>query len=207
MNGYQQIRIRKEDKPLLDKLCEKEGLSQVAFLKLLLKYFDETYSIKGYTDPGIIGRENNRIGEGSLKAASAVELKKLRDAVISFTRQQEKKILLPMKEMLEELTQNPGHTENTNKLKSAIKNPYQERPTSTNEKQKVQIPSIEVKKEIALSEKMGIENENLKKENTKLREHLQLIRDNITIKKMPMGKTYYVLDGDPVQINALLRPA
>lgn len=205
MNGYQQVRIRKEDKPLLDKLCEKEGLSQVAFLRLLLTYFDETYSIKGYTETV---KEN---GGEKTRSASAEELKKLRDAVISFTRQQEKKILLPMKETVEgiaqrlneELTQHNKKISKDTKAYPTSKSTHLEQPTKINEKQKGQQISLVV--EEVPSKKILLENEGLRKENSKLREQLQLIKNNVSIKKMPMGKTYYVLDSDFVKVNALLR--
>jgi len=208
MSGYQSIRIRKEDKPLLDKLCEKEGLTQVAFLKLLLTYFDKTYSIKGYTETSAQIKEN---GEEKITSVSTEEIKKIRDTVISFIRQQEKKILLPLKESVEGIAQKLGEAPSQyneqmikdTKAFTTKKNTYQEQPPKINEKQREEQKSLE--QETTLSKKILLENEGLKKEINQLREQLKLIKNNVSIKKMPMGKTYYVLDSDFVKVNALLR--
>jgi hypothetical protein len=76
---HQLIRIKRTDKPLLEKLSKKEGISQVEFLGQSLMYFAET----GYSP---IARHQ----------LPAEELAKLRNTLVSFIRKQEKDILAPM---------------------------------------------------------------------------------------------------------------
>ena len=183
--GYQQLRIRKESKPKLDQLCKQEGRSQMDIIDSVLSYFLD-----------------NKCSPFDTPQSAANELKKLRETVISFIRQQEKKTLLPMKIMIEEIAKDMGSYK-----------------TSSHE-QKIEVPK-NVKKKVIKDEgrsdsnierpvdegvlsSLKKENESLKKDNDKLRKKLSNIKDKVTTKRLPTGSTHYVIEADISEIKQLL---
>ena len=145
---------------------------------------------------------DNKCSPFDTPQSAANELKKLRETVISFIRQQEKKTLLPMKQMIEEMAKDmgsfktPSYGQNIDVPKT-VKNKVTKnegRGDSNIEKQVDEGVLSSFKKE----------NESLKKDNDKLRERLRKIKDKVTTKRLPTGTTHYVIEADISEIKQLL---
>lgn len=86
MNDYVSIRVNPAIKERFLKLSKKLGVGQLALVDKMTHYF-----VKTGLDPDMTEAES-----------TSVEIKKLRETLISFIRNQEKTILLPVKEQVNE---------------------------------------------------------------------------------------------------------
>lgn len=86
MNDYVSIRVNPDIKERFLKLSKRLGVGQLVLVDKMTHYF-----VKTGLDPDMTEAES-----------TSVEIKKLRETLISFIRNQEKTILLPVKEQVNE---------------------------------------------------------------------------------------------------------
>lgn len=88
MNEDTTIRVYKDDRDKLEKLCKRDGIkSYIDYFKAMVEYFDST---------GLNPEEKIK--------STAGELSKLRNTMVSFIRTQEEKKLDPIMQSIDELT-------------------------------------------------------------------------------------------------------
>ena len=183
--GYHSLRIRKESKPKLDELCKQERRSQMDIIDSVLSYFLD-----------------NKCSPFDTPQSAANELKKLRETVISFIRQQEKKTLLPMKIMIEEIAKDMGsYRTNSHERKTEVPKTIKKKVTKDEGRSD---DNIEKQVDEGVLSSLKKENASLKKDNERLKGRLRKIKDKVTTKRLPTGITYYVIEADTAEIKQLL---